>query len=100
MKIKYHDDTKSNLEWKCPGCHQYHSVRIDGKGEHNWTFNNDLESPTLSPSILSKLIDKDGNVRSCCHFFMVDGVISYLSDCTHNLAGQSVPLPDMDNCSL
>ena len=29
-----------------------------------------------------------------CHSFVKDGQIQFLSDCSHELAGQTVPLPD------
>ena len=29
-----------------------------------------------------------------CHSFVVNGQIQFLPDCTHALAGQTVPIPD------
>jgi hypothetical protein len=54
-----------------------------------WDFNGNLESPTLSPSILTRYNDL------VCHSFMRDGKMEFLSDCTHELAGQTVPIPPM-----
>jgi hypothetical protein len=31
-----------------------------------------------------------------CHSFLVDGQIQFLGDCTHALAGQTVPLPEIE----
>ncbi len=69
----------------CPGCKTNHL--FEGK----WTFNGDMEKPTFSPSHVN-LIDATRR----CHIFITDGVVQYLSDCTHELAGQSIPLADMD----
>jgi hypothetical protein len=30
-----------------------------------------------------------------CHLFLTDGRLQYLGDCTHALAGQTVPLPEL-----
>ena len=94
MKIQYHDDDKKYVTIFCEGCKYYHTVRIDGKGKHNWTFNNDLDSPTLSPSIL--VTQPLPSHTHICHSFITDGNISYLSDCTHELAGQTVELKDIN----
>jgi hypothetical protein len=32
-----------------------------------------------------------------CHCFIRDGQIQFLLDCTHALAGQTVPLPPIDD---
>ena len=36
-------------------------------------------------------------VDEICHSFITDGKIQFLSDCTHDLAGKTVELPDIDN---
>src|SRR6478735_2170366 len=84
--------------WKfyCPGCAQYdepgdgrlHSVHIV---DRTWTFNGNVESPTLSPSVLvtSKHWRGAEIVELRCHSFVRDGRIEFLSDCTHSLAGQT-----------
>jgi hypothetical protein len=54
----------------------------------SWDWNGDLERPTLSPSILTQ-------GYTVCHSFLRDGVFEFLTDSTHSLAGQSVPIPDL-----
>ena len=100
MKASYMEedgDPKAHLIIECPACKFPHSIRIDGKGEHNWTFNGNLESPTISPSLLVKQFDKDNNIRLCCHSFIRNGQIIYLNDCTHSMAGKTVDLLDVDD---
>lgn len=72
----------------CPGCRTGHAftVRTDGK-RPSWTFDGDMERPTFSPSLLCP------DLR--CHLFLRGGVLQFLPDCSHALAGQSVPLPDI-----
>lgn len=72
------------LFW-CPGCREHHSydVRTDG-GRPNWSFNGDMERPTFTPSLFYP--------DRICHLFLTDGVIHFLGDCSHKLAGQTVPL--------
>lgn len=77
----------------CEGCKLYHNYDV-GKtdGTPNWTFNGDFEKPTFSPSLFY--------TRSGCHLFVENGMIRYLTDCHHTLAGQTIPLPQMPNKNL
>ena len=66
----------------------------------SWTFDGNLESPTFSPSFKHFTSMPDGSraadfVPWCCHYVLTAGVLNYCSDCTHAMAGQSVPLPDL-----
>lgn len=88
----------------CPGCRMMHQVRVEGAGA--WGFNGDYDRPTLTPSVLVtgtvRLTDEEAErvmrrepfeprpLR--CHSFVADGRIQFLSDCTHELAGQTVAL--------
>lgn len=90
----------------CPGCECLHGPRIEG--EHAWTWNGDTVRPTFSPSILcratKRLTDEEIQrvmqgetiepVPTVCHSFVRDGQIEFLGDCTHELAGKTVPLPE------
>jgi hypothetical protein len=82
--------------FECIGCKESHMIRVFPDNPNTgWTFNGDLEKPTISPSILV-----NANL-SCpseprCHSFVKDGMIQFLSDCTHELAGQTVQLPEID----
>ena len=64
-----------------------------------WHFIGSTQSPTLTPSILSKIgpysNDKPPVPLGVCHSYLTDGVFHFLSDCTHGLADQHVPLPDI-----
>lgn len=93
-----------HLMFWCPGCLTHHAPVVDGS--RGWSWNGSLTSPTISPSILVKgtvpLTDdqvtrimageKIEPVPLVCHSFVRDGQIQFLSDCTHKLAGQTVPL--------
>ena len=86
-----------------------------------WGFNGDGDHPTFTPSVLVRSGHfvpgweakfPEGAERSCwctynaehpedaefkcvtCHSFVTDGQIQFLADCTHAMAGQTVPLPD------
>lgn len=96
------------LLWFCPGCQMAHMVRTgDGVGPR-WVWNGSVEKPTLNPSVLvqatvplttQQLEAYDqGNqlpepVPLVCHSFVSEGHIQFLADCTHALAGQTVPIP-------
>ncbi|HUV66985.1 MAG TPA: DUF6527 family protein [Sedimentisphaerales bacterium] len=59
-------------------------------GTHCWSWNGDTEKPTLKPSIRTK------NREHVCHTFINDGQVQFLADCTHELAGQTLPLLDIE----
>jgi hypothetical protein len=74
----------------CPGCRGGHAfdLRDDG-GRPNWMWNGDAASPTVTPSLLYP----EGRR---CHLILTAGVLHFQGDCDHDLAGQHVPLPDID----
>ena len=81
----------------CPGCEMHHSVTVNGyKNNKNagWGWNGDTVNPTFTPSILVTWSWKEDKKR--CHSFIRDGVWEFLSDCTHKLAGQKVPMRPID----
>lgn len=47
---------------------------------------------------ISKIVNDffDKQPPHVCHTFVTDGKINFLSDCTHELAGQTVPMQDLD----
>lgn len=99
----------------CQGCEETHSVRTDGLGA--WGFDGNLAAPTFSPSVLVTSghyvsTHKPGDRCWCtynaehpnrpasfqchrCHTFVVAGMVQFLADCSHALAGQTLPLPDL-----
>lgn len=77
----------------CPGCRESHGI------DSGWEFNGDFVRPTFSPSYLTwndpNPQAKEGKFRTGwrCHSYIRDGQIQFLPDCTHDLAGQTVPIP-------
>lgn len=110
MKIVKADDDR--LIFYCAGCKQHHGVT------ESWQFNGDFEKPTFNPSILVRstamtekgLADYEAwceagyprhgesfeSKPTVCHSFVKDGKIQYLNDCTHDLAGKTIELEEMD----
>jgi len=83
----------------CPGCGCEHGIFTEKHNSLNaiWSFNGDINRPTFSPSILVKWTRTlDGVTDFVCHSFVKDGMIQYLGDCTHHMAGQTVELPEID----
>lgn len=101
----------------CPACDETHQLYVEPKeGRVCWGFNNDFHKPTFTPSLLvrrghyaqgqSKTAEdcyycNDPEGKECgykcgiCHSFIKDGMIQYLNDCTHEMAGQTVELGDI-----
>lgn len=66
----------------CPGCNTTHTFDVR---EGEWTFDGDWENPTFSPSL----------ALPNCHLFVRDGIIDFLGDSKHHLAGKKVPMVDI-----
>lgn len=79
-KLTHTDSTVRYYYW-CPGCQSNHAL------SEAWNFNNNFESPTFSPSVLAT----DGQGLRCHHYVRA-GHIEYLSDCTHDLRDQTIPM--------
>lgn len=78
----------------CLGCDMPHTVQTgEGKGPR-WGYNGNAEAPTFTPSVLVQYDWSDG--PKVCHSFVTDGRIQYLGDCTHQLAGQTIDLPNWE----
>ena len=92
----WNDADPDLLGFHCPGCEMSHAVRVrsaDGR-RPSWEWNGDMVRPTFSPSILVQWTY--AGVPKVCHSFVRDGQIEFLSDCTHALAGKTVPLEPED----
>ena len=99
----------------CPGCEDAHRIPVaTGNPAVDWKFNGNYDRPTFQPSILVRGRDFTPAGRAAwkawcdagcpepapkfearderCHSFVSDGEIAFLPDCTHSLAGQTVPL--------
>lgn len=106
-------DDKAGLRYWCQGCEELHSVVIEGPGA--WGFNGNPDAPTFTPSVLMRsghfVPGQEGKECWCtfeerigrkspfecriCHTFITDGMVQFLGDCSHQYAGQTLPLPDL-----
>lgn len=91
FRVEEHVGVKYAI-YRCPGCKHNHSVPAE-----RWHWNGDVERPTLSPSVRHFIPAEDGRPeQTLCHYFVRDGIIEFCSDCGHDLKGQKVELPDID----
>ena len=67
-------------------------VMIGGtrEGTNNWTWNGDIDKPTLKPSVLTR------SNAFTCHSWITDGQAQFLNDCSHDLTGKTVDLEEVD----
>ena len=80
----------------CPACNELHPFAID-KPFYNgaiWSWNGNVEKPTFSPSmnITDGPYPENGRIERC-HYFIKEGRIEYLNDCTHEFKGKTIDLP-------
>ena len=90
------------VHW-CSSCNSRHPINV---GEPNsngasWSFNNNVEAPTFTPSVNIRIgpysLDDDEcnkNIYDVCHYNITDGKITYHGDTTGPLSGQTLELPD------
>lgn len=95
-KIKVNENIYKGKEYHytqylyfCKGCGYEHAFALKKDGG-NHTFNMNLNTPTVSPSLLH-----NNNPKFICHSFIKSGMIQYLGDCHHKLKGQTIELPEI-----
>lgn len=93
VTVPEHREVGKALWMFCPGCQHAHRIHVqwsaaDLAAPPVWEWDGNLQAPTVAPSIL---VSGGGT----CHSFVRGGIWEYLSDCTHHLAGQHVPLPPL-----
>ena len=97
----YLSDKVASLGALCPACGFEHRFNVDlenhgkwNEGSPVWDFDGNYDSPTFSPSMLHYGNERLGHPR--CHSYLEAGVWRFLSDCEHEMAGQTVPMIPAD----
>lgn len=88
-KLMTPEGTLYGLVIRCPACDDFHVLQ-------GWNWNQDLELPTFTPSLMVTYYTGD-KVRAVCHSHITDGRIAYCPDSTHELKGQTVDLPEVNH---
>lgn len=90
----------------CEACGEMHVI------PNGWSFDGNADQPTFAPSVritgVRTVVDEKGEwtgewVRGpdgkvlpmCCHYIVTGGQVQFCTDCTHELAGKTLPLPDL-----
>lgn len=105
------------LAYWCQGCGHMHQIQVGEGSGPRWGWNGDAVNPTFTPSV--KVTGRDFTEKGeadfeawhaagcpkpapafesmdvCCHTFITNGQVQFLGDCTHKLAGQTLPLSDL-----
>ncbi|WP_299815045.1 DUF6527 family protein [Tardiphaga sp.] len=87
----------------CPAYEGMHAFAVYAPQRNGaqWLFDGNVDSPTFSPSKnirVGPYPDDDEGKKGrtdVCHYFLRAGQIQFLGDCTHAMAGQTVPLPEL-----
>jgi hypothetical protein len=86
----------------CPACKTMHAFAVSKPFSNGakWRFDGNLESPTFEPSMniaIGPYPYGEGEKPRIdrCHYFLHNGVIQYLADCTHEMTNTSIALPDL-----
>ncbi len=95
----------------CPACNDLHPINV---GPGGWTWNGDTETPDVNPSIkvtgvqwepgdpfhMARHSSVPVGDQTVCHSFLRSGEWQFLTDSTHDLAGQTVPAVDLPDFLL
>lgn len=109
--VRTHHDSAfaygGHLAHWCPACKELHEFAVDRafRNGARWTHTGSFDVPTFAPSMNIRIgpwpaESKRAGQIDVCHYFVKAGRIEYLSDCTHELAGQTVDLPDLPQSVL
>lgn len=89
------------VSFHCPACGYGHAVPVNGTTakdstgkDVSWEWNNNLELPTLKPSIMVNRVAFPGYPK--CHIIITDGKLHFMGDCSHDLKGKVVEMEDVD----
>ena len=82
--------SNGDIIFYCPGCGSLQRLT------KAWSFNGDLEKPTINPSIKTSGYNEEEGIKYICHSFVRSGKIEFLSDCTHAFRNETVDLPDIE----
>jgi hypothetical protein len=95
MIARVHATEKTSfLIFTCAGCGSGHLIPFFHAAPDPgaiWTWNNNLEAPTITPSIKTTAPGP-----RICHFILGDGVQHFCSDDTQ-VPGQHLPLPALEH---
>jgi hypothetical protein len=111
LRAHQHEGVVVAYTFFCPGCKIDHCVVV--KEPVKWEVAGEKNSPTYFPSILVTWHTWEPPVTAAnlamwkeapwnqyqvmrrCNSFIRDGNISFLDECNHEFAGQTLPLPDV-----
>lgn len=113
MKLSKIEDEPGLLQFYCPGCKCHHGVWTEAPNAHTgakWKWNGSMDKPTFRPSILVVYKHPKGHdnnnpapigwkgeyVTEVCHSYVTDGNIQFLNDCTHEFAGKTIEISDLE----
>jgi Family of unknown function (DUF6527) len=87
-------------KFMCPGCEEEHTFFYNGRRwpvtGATWNWDGNTELPTISPSLNIYMGQTKDGKELRCHSVVTKGMIFFCGDCTHKLANQAVPLPDIE----
>ena len=90
--------TDGGVSHFCPACRCLHTFHLEYPNiwGARWQWNGNVCQPTLQPSMHVIVRDPEKEFPDeVCHYWLQNGVIKYLKDCTHELKGLEVPLPPL-----
>lgn len=86
----------THAHW-CPACEEMHDFAVEQpfRNGARWSFNGDGNAPHFEPSMNYAVGPTPSGKTFRCHYFLKNGQIQYLADCTHAMVGQTIKCPDV-----
>lgn len=86
----------------CPACEELHALSCEKAPPNGQLFvwDGEINFPTFWPAMriqIGPFTRRDRKPDWVCHYFLRQGILTYLNDCTHPLVGEKrglIPIPE------
>jgi hypothetical protein len=81
----------------CQGLHMFFTDHADPQTGARWEWDGQICVPTFSPEmhIVQRRVQNPKVIVSVCHYRLRNGMLKFLSDCTHHCKGVEMELPPL-----
>jgi hypothetical protein len=84
------EDVNTKYAFWCPACKCAHFFQTTGYPD--WKLTGSMLNPTITPSIRVQGYSEVLQKNYVCHSVITGGIIEYMGDCTHELAGKEIQM--------
>lgn len=95
--------TTTGISHWCPACGEVHNFSLKPTENGScWRWNGNIVAPSFMPSMsITRMKPMDGKPQNAwplvsrCHYWLKNGKLEFLADCTHRMKGVTMSLPPL-----